>query len=132
MIGAKAGQHVALLGAGDGGLAATVALVTGLNGQTRVVDPTPEAAKRVADAAANAGAYVEFEQAPLAMLPLDTESFDIAVVHRALPAGDASPVLSEAAPILSEAARVVREGGRVLVIGDAPRPGVFGAFRRSG
>ena len=124
MIGAKAGQQVLVLGADNGGLVAAIALVTGLNGRTLVIDPSADAAGRVETAAAKAGALVESDQAPLVMLPLDTGSFDIAVVQRALRS------VVDPSSILSEAARAVREGGRVLVIEDAQRPGLFGLLRR--
>jgi ubiquinone/menaquinone biosynthesis C-methylase UbiE len=123
MIGPKPGQQVVVLGTGDGGLAAAIALVTGLNGRTLVVDPAPDARKQLDTAAAKAGALVDFDGAPLAMLPLDSDHFDIAVLQHALgnPADSA---------VLSEAARVVREGGRLLVIEDAPRPGLLGFLGR--
>jgi len=124
MIGAKAGQQVLVLGAGDAGLSAALALITGLNGRTLVIDPSPAAQARIDAAAAKAGALVESDRAPLVMLPVDSGGFDIAVVQYML--GSAADRLS----ILSEAARTVREGGRVLVIEDAPRPGVLGLFRR--
>lgn len=123
MIGPKPGQQVLVLGAGDGGLAAAIALVTGLNGRTLVVDPAPEARKLLDIAVAKAGALVDFDGAPFAMLPLDANHFDIAVVLHAL----ADPADSA---VVSEAARVVREGGRLLVIEDAPRPGPLGFLRR--
>jgi ubiquinone/menaquinone biosynthesis C-methylase UbiE len=123
MIGAKAAQNVLFIGAGDPDLAASVALVTGLNGRTVVVARAPGAAPRVEAAAAKAGALVEFVDAPPAMLPLDSGTFDVVVVHDRL-AGHAQ----ERGAIVAEAARAVRSGGRVLIIEAARRPGLFAAL----
>jgi ubiquinone/menaquinone biosynthesis C-methylase UbiE len=125
MIGAKPGQQVLVVGAADGKLAAAVALVTGLNGRTLVVDRSPEAQPRVESAGAAAGALVDFERAPLTMLPLDTGAFDLTIVQHELGAPKAEPSL-----ILAEAARVVRDGGRVIVIEAARRPGLLGLLQR--
>jgi ubiquinone/menaquinone biosynthesis C-methylase UbiE len=123
MIGAKPGQQVIMFGVGDGGLAAAVALVTGLNGRTLVVDPSADAIQRLDSAAANAGALVESMNGPLTSLPLENGVFDIALLHRTMTAADPSAMLTEAA-------RVLRDGGRMLVIEGEPRPGVLGLFRR--
>jgi ubiquinone/menaquinone biosynthesis C-methylase UbiE len=125
MIGTKPGQRVLIVGASDGKLAAAIALVTGLNGRTLVVDRTAEAQTRVERAAADAGALVDFERATSTMLPLDAGAFDLAVVQRELGAPTAEP-----SKILAEAARVVRDGGRVLVIEAAPRQGVLSMLQR--
>ena len=60
MIGAKAGHHVVIAGADDPDLAAALALVTGLNGQTLVVDERSDAEALVNAAAAKAGALMDF------------------------------------------------------------------------
>jgi ubiquinone/menaquinone biosynthesis C-methylase UbiE len=125
MVGAKAGQQVLVAGAGDVKLAAEIALITGLNGRTVVVDRGPDVAGRVEAAAAHAGALIEFVDAPLAMLPLDDASFDLAVVA----AGLAARADDARRAIVGEAVRVVRPGGRVVLIEGARRAGLFGALR---
>jgi ubiquinone/menaquinone biosynthesis C-methylase UbiE len=123
MIGVKPGDRVLVIGAGNGELAAQLALVTGLNGRTLVVDVAPEAAQHVDRAAARAGALVEFNVAPTAILPLDPATFDIVTVNRPLariPDRDRSATIAEAV-------RVLRPGGRVLVLEHAERRGLFGA-----
>lgn len=120
MLGIKPGDRVLLLGGGRPGLAGAVGRITGLNGQTTVVDQTPGAEARVAKGAADAGALVDFVNAPITMLPIDSQTFDMAV----LPAGLAA--LGKDAPsVLAEAIRIVRPGGRVAVCEPLPRPGLF-------
>jgi len=121
MIGAKSGDRVLVMGAGDGRLAAALGVVTGLNGRTLVVDRTAGGQVRVESAAERAGALVEFDAAPTATLAQGDATFDVVVVPHELSARPA-----EVAHIASEAARVARPGGRVVVIEDTERTG----FRR--
>jgi ubiquinone/menaquinone biosynthesis C-methylase UbiE len=121
MIGAKAGDRVLVIGAGDGRLAAALGLVTGLNGRTLVVDRAPGAQSRVEAAARSAGTLVDFDAAPAATLALGDGAFDVVVVPHEL---SARP--GELGRIASEAARVARPGGRVMVIEETERRG----FRR--
>jgi ubiquinone/menaquinone biosynthesis C-methylase UbiE len=109
MVGAKAGSTVIVVGARDPTLAAEIALVTGLNGRTLVVDPSGEERSRIEAAAASAGALVDVETAALTSLPLADGASDIAVITDL---GDAS----SRDQIVREATRVVRPGGRVVVI----------------
>ena len=125
MIGAKAGNRVLVVGAANGALVAELALITGLNGRTLVVDRSATTRAQVEAAAARAGALVDYEDAPAAMLPLDADTFDVVVIQQGL-AGAA-----DRSPIVAEATRVLRTGGRVIAIEAAPRAGVFGAVARS-
>lgn len=125
MIGAKAGDRVLVIGAGDGRLAAGLGLVTGLNGRTLVVDRTPGAEARVEAAARRAGALVEFDAAPTATLSIGDGVFDIVVVPHEL-----SEHPSELGRIASEAARVARPGGRVMVVEQTERSGFRGLLMR--
>ena len=122
MIGAKPGSHVLVIGAANAALAAEVALVTGLNGRTVVIERAAGSQAAIESAAARAGALIDFEDAPATMLPLDTDTFDIVIIRRSLADADRSQ-------IVSESIRVVRPGGRVVVINTAIRAGFFGAIR---
>lgn len=120
MLGIKGGDSVLFLGADRPELAAAVGAITGLNGQTTVADKAAGAGDRIARAAADAGALVDFVAAPTAMLPMDPQTFDVAV----LPAGMAA--LGPGAPsVLAEAIRVVRPGGRIVLCEPLPRQGLF-------
>jgi ubiquinone/menaquinone biosynthesis C-methylase UbiE len=110
MVGAKPGSMVILVGGGDPALAAEIALVTGLNGRTLVVDPSGEERARIEAAAARAGALVDVETAPLTALPVADGTFDITVINEP---GDPGVNRDQ---IVREAIRVVRSGGRVIVI----------------
>jgi ubiquinone/menaquinone biosynthesis C-methylase UbiE len=124
MVGARPGDTVLFCGAGRPDVAGAVGAVTGLNGQTTVVDRQLGAKARVATGAADAGALVDFEDAPLTLLPFDSGKWDVAVIVDGLPSlGDKAPA------VLSEAVRVVRPGGRVVLIDRVSRPGLFGLFR---
>ena len=124
MIGARPGDSVLFCGAGRPDLAGSVGGVTGLNGQTTVVDRRKGAAERVAAGARAAGALVDFEDAPLSMLPFDAQQWDAVVLPEGLTAlGDTTT------GVLSEAVRVLRPGGRLVILERVSRPGLFGLFR---
>ncbi len=125
MVAARAADTVAVLGApgpAAAALAAEIGLETGLNGRTLVIDVGTEARARVEAAAAKAGALVEFEWAPVTMLPLDTATFDVAVINRQLAALDGHNRVA----CCQEALRVIKPNGRVVVIEGVRRPGLFG------
>ncbi len=125
MVGARAGDRVLVLGAPDpasAALAAEIASVTGLNGRTLVVDVGDAARSRVETAAAKAGALVEFEWAPVTMLPLNSGEFDIAVINRQLVRHDGRNRIA----CCEEALRAVKPRGRVVVIESVRRAGLFG------
>lgn len=122
MIGAKPGDRVLVVTAGAGSLAAHIALVTGLNGRTLVLDASASAAETIAAAAAEAGALVDFDVAPAAPNPEANASFDIVVFNLTL-----GPLAEwERGRACAEALRVVRQGGRLVAIERTPRPGLFG------
>jgi ubiquinone/menaquinone biosynthesis C-methylase UbiE len=109
-------------GADAAALAAEIATMTGLNGRTVVVDVGAEARSRVERAAAKAGALVEFEWAPVTMLPLNGGEFDIAVINHQLAQLDGRNRIA----CCEEALRVVKPRGRVVVIEGLRRSGLFG------
>ena len=124
MVGARPGDSVLFCGAGRPDLAGAVGVVTGLNGQTTVVDRKDGAAKRVAAGAKEAGALVDFENAPLTMLPFDEGQWNAVVLPEGLAA-----LGGEATNVLAEAVRVLKRGGRVVILDQVSRPGLFGLFR---
>lgn len=121
MVGAKPGQQVLIVGAGGPDLTAEIALVTGLNGRTVVVDRGPDLGL-VEAAAAKAGALIEVVDAPLTMLPLDAGSFDLVVVQARL--ASRAPELRD--QVVAEAVRVAGPGRRIVLIEGARRAGLFG------
>jgi ubiquinone/menaquinone biosynthesis C-methylase UbiE len=127
MVAARAGDAVAILGAPghtEAALAAEIGLETGLNGRTLVIDVGAEARARVETAAAKAGALVEFEWAPVTMLPVDAGAFDVAVINRQLATLDGRNRIA----CCEEALRILKPNGRVVVIEGVRRPGLFGLF----
>ena len=121
MIGAKSGDQVLVVGAGDPELAAEVALVTGLNGTTTVCDPDASARARVETAAREAGALVEFANATPASLPAGDASQDVVVLM------NVADTVTQVDPalVLEHALRVLRPGGRVIVVDGARSSGLF-------
>ncbi len=120
MVGVKPGDKVIVLGADAPALAAAVARVTGLNGQTTVVDPRPDAKAVVEQAAARAGALLEFSAAPLTSISIESGLFAVSV----LPSGLAA-LGTDAPMVLAEAIRLVKPGGRITVCEPVARPGLF-------
>ena len=122
MIGVRSGNAVVILGGRDAPLAAAVAVVTGLNGRTLVVDPDPAVGPRLTTAAAQAGALVDFQHAPVTSVPLEAGTFDVAVVDVRLAAqGD-----TDQRATMAQAFRAVRPLGRIIVIEGAAPAGLFG------
>lgn len=127
MVAARAADAIAVLGApgpAEAALAAEIGVETGLNGRTVVIDVGTEARARVEAAAAKAGALVEFEWAPVTMLPIDPGAFDVVVINRQLATLDGHNRVA----CCQEALRVLKPNGRVVVIEGVRRPGLFGLF----
>jgi SAM-dependent methyltransferase len=124
MVDPRPGNSVLVLGATDPQLTALCGAATGLNGRTVVTGRTREDEQRITDAARAEGALVEFVTAPPAMLPFDSNSFDIVVIPH-LPGGPGD----NGASAVAEAVRVMRPAGRLIVITGQKRAGVFGALQ---
>ena len=124
MVGVKGADRVLFVGAGMPDLVGAVGAITSLNGQTTVVDRQDGAEPRIMAAAKAAGALVDYEDAPLTMLPFDAGSWDVAVLVDGL-----TPLGANAGAVLSEAVRVLRSGGRLVLFDRVSRPGLFGLFR---
>jgi ubiquinone/menaquinone biosynthesis C-methylase UbiE len=124
MIGAKPGDRIVVIGATAPDLAAEIALVTGLNGSTIVLDENDERA--IVDAAARkAGALVDFQQASSTTLPFETGSIDVVVLGVNLGTKDAG----QRTAAVDEAMRVLRPGGRIIVIEGARSAGMLSSLR---
>ena len=125
MVDPRAGNSLLVIGTSHPRLAAACAAVTGLNGRAVIVGRGAIEQKLVEDAAAAAGALVEFVDAPNAMLPLDTDTFDVVVIALRT---DITHVNDAA--ILAEALRVAKPAGRVVIVTGQKRAGIFGALQR--
>jgi ubiquinone/menaquinone biosynthesis C-methylase UbiE len=111
MVGVKRGDQVVVVGAADPDLAAQIAVATGLNGQTLVVDRA-DGRPRVEAAARRAGALVEYEVAAATSLPVAEESTDVLVLALGLGTLSAQDRLLA----VREGMRVLRPGGRTIVV----------------
>ena len=130
MTGVKLGDRVLQIGCAHGGRLAAIAGKVGLSGRAVAVVPDAGAASRAEKGAGAAGVLVEIETAPPTKLPIDDQSFDLAVID------DTGGLFGsqredERAQMVREAHRVLRAGGRVMVIGSAPRTGLSALFSRT-
>ena len=121
MVGAKAGDRVLVVGGRAPDFAAELAAVTGLNGQTTVVDADPATEQVVGAAAGRAGTLVEYARGTATSLPATDESQDVAVFMTPLaPLDDAARGAA-----ITEVVRVLRSGGRAVIIDGTRRAGLF-------
>jgi hypothetical protein len=120
MVGAKPGSRVLVAGATTPRLAAEIALVTGLNGQTIVAAPERERTA-LERAAADAGSLIEITGGDGDLASLDLTGFDITVVP-----GHLADVTAEVrVRRFADGLATLRAGGRLVAI-DEPRRGAFG------
>lgn len=127
MAGVRLGHRLLAVGAADPALIALLAPKTGLTGRVCVVEPDKDLAARSASAIERAGALVETIHAPWGAVPLDADSFDVAIARNALLA--MSP--DTRARCLADVFRLLRSGGRLVVIEPAARAGLGAMFSRS-
>lgn len=127
MAGVKLGDRLLVVGCADPLLIAQLALKTGLTGRAFAVDEDERAVAAAAEIASREGALIETATAPWGSSPLESESFDVAVVR------DVLPHLTAAGRdvCLGEVRRVLRPGGRCLII-DGKGRGRLTAVTRSG
>ena len=130
MTGVRLGDRIVQVGCAHGGRLAAVAGKVGISGRAVAVVPDDASAARVRKGASEAGVLVEVEIAPSTSLPLDSATFDLAIVD------DTARLLAEMPPearaaTVREALRVLRPGGRAMVIGAVPRTGLGGLFSRA-
>lgn len=107
MIGARLGDRVLTVGAGDPGLVTAMAKVAGLSGRAVAHASTGDEAARLSQAAERAGVLLEVSEGAITSLPFGEGDFDLALAD----AGSAP--LSAALP---ELRRVLRTGGRVVIV----------------
>ncbi|MEO8483169.1 MAG: methyltransferase domain-containing protein [Acidobacteriota bacterium] len=123
MVGVKGGDRVMLAGAPEPELAAQLARLTGLNGQTVAANQPTVSRAAIEAAAAAEGVLVEFADAPPEQLPADEGVIDIVVL--AVPrAATSDPAWRS---LLNEGFRALRPGGRLIVIEGIRKSGLFGA-----
>lgn len=120
MAGVKLGTRVLQIGGEDAGLFSAMASKVGLTGRAAAVAEEEAGAARLREAAANAGALVEVESVPYAMLPYADGAFDLVVVRA--PLGVMRP--DQRVGVMKETLRVLRPGGRCLIVEPAPRGGL--------
>jgi SAM-dependent methyltransferase len=126
MTGVKMGDRLVQVGCADEGRLAAVAEKVGLSGHAVAVVPDERSAARVSKGAARAGVLVDVQAAPPTDLPIDDESFDLAVVDET--GGMVGSMAPEGRAALARGVgRVLRPGGRMVFIGSPPR-GRLGAL----
>ena len=120
MAGIKLGDRLLFVGCTDAILLAQLAVKTGLTGNAFAVDEREAIVTAAAEIAAREGALVETATAQWTSLPVDNDSFDVAVMRDVLPHLPAH----RRAACVSEIARALRPGGRCLVIDGTIRKGL--------
>ncbi len=126
MTGVRLGDRLLAIGAADPALVAQLARKTGLTGRVCLVEPDEARAARGGAAVERAGALAETICAPWGALPLDRDTFDVAVARDALFA--MAPDVR--ARCLADVFRVLRSGGRIVVIEPAARGGLSSLLSR--
>jgi SAM-dependent methyltransferase len=125
MASIKLGDRLVVLGCKDPVRIAQLAVKTGLTGRACAIDAREALTTRAGDIAAREGALIETFTAPWEALPLDRESFDVAVIDDVLAHLEAGPRMA----CVLDVHRVLRPGGRCLVIDPGTRGGI-GRFNR--
>src|SRR5258708_38139258 len=130
MTGVKMGDRLLYVGCGSGPRLGAVAAKVGLSGRAVAIVPDEASAARARAGAEAAGLLVEAVGGPPRKLPVDSASFDVAVVDDT---GGLFGTLraEDRVAFVRELHRVLRAGGRVLVIGTTPRGGFGAIFSRA-
>lgn len=114
MIGARLGDRLLTCGAGDPGLVAALAKVTGLSGRAVAQAASADEAARLQATAERAGVLLEVVETPVSALPYVEGDFDLVLVDA---------VSAPVAALLPEVRRVLRPGGRVVLVVRQKAPG---------
>jgi len=120
MAGIKLGDRLLVVGCADPILIARLAVKTGLTGRAFAVDEQERVVTAAAEIVGREGALIETAPAPWSALPLEADSFDVAIVRDVLPHLDAEV----RSGCVREVLRVLRPGGRCLVIDGKGRTGL--------
>lgn len=126
MAGVKLGDRLLVVGCADPYLIAQLAVKTGLTGRAFAVDDDGRAVAAAEQIVSQEGALIETATAPWDAVPLDAESFDVAVLRDVLP----HLTVADRDACLSEVRRVLRAGGRCLVIDGKGRGRLTPVVRR--
>jgi ubiquinone/menaquinone biosynthesis C-methylase UbiE len=130
MTGVRMGERVLQIGAVDARLAALLAAKQGMSGEAAIVTADAASADRVRAAAADKGALVDVQAAPLHALPFGEQSFDAVVLHGA--AGVLAPLDAAARTrALIDVRRVLRSGGRLVALEPGSATGLSALLRAS-
>src|SRR4051794_28781384 len=127
MAGVKLGDRLLMVGCTDPILLAQLAAKTGLTGRAFAVDEREGIAAAAENIATREGALVETSSAQWTSLPVESGSFDVAVIRDVL----SHLPMHRRAACVSEVARALRPGGRCLVIDGTVRKRI-GAIVRGG
>jgi ubiquinone/menaquinone biosynthesis C-methylase UbiE len=125
MAGIKLGDRLLVVGCADPILIARLAVKTGLTGRALAVDEQEKTVTAAAEIAAREGALIETATAPWTALPLEPDSFDVAIVRDILP----HLTTDTRSGCIREVQRVLRPGGRCLVIDGKGRTGLVAVVR---
>jgi ubiquinone/menaquinone biosynthesis C-methylase UbiE len=125
MAGIRLGDRLLVVGCADPILIARLAVKTGLTGRAFAVDEQEKAVTAAAEIAAREGALIETATGPWTRLPLEPDSFDVAILRDVLPHLTADARYG----CISEVRRVLRPGGRCLVIDGRERTGIAAVVR---
>jgi ubiquinone/menaquinone biosynthesis C-methylase UbiE len=125
MAGIKLGDRLLVVGCADPILIARLAVKTGLTGRALAVDEQEKLVTAAAEIAAREGALIETATALWTALPLEPDSFDVAIVR------DVFPHLTTdvRSGCIREVRRILRPGGRCLVIDGKGRTGIVTVVR---
>ena len=120
MAGIKLSDRLLVVGCADPILIARLAVKTGLTGRAFAVDEQEKVVTAAAAIVEREGALIETATAPWSALPLEADSFDVAIVRDVLP----HLTTEVRSGCVREVLRVLRPGGRCLVIDGKGRTGL--------
>jgi SAM-dependent methyltransferase len=128
MSGVRMGERLLQIGGVDAKLAAQLAAKPGISGHAAIVVTNERDVERARAAAAQSGALVDVQSAPISALPFGAGEFDVVVLHGA--AGALAPLgVPARTNALSEVHRVLRAGGRIVALEPGAPTGLSSLLR---